>query len=86
MPYRSRGADRDPRALAPLRRVRAALAATLALAVASAGFTVAQFSAQVRTMTGQTPDDYSTAGAPTICATCAANSSSPNPAAPAATT
>ena len=41
-------------------RVRAALAAALALAVAPAGFTVAQFTAQVRAMTGQTPDDYST--------------------------
>jgi hypothetical protein len=41
-------------------RVRAALAAALALAVAPAGFTAAQFTAQVRAMTGQTPDDYST--------------------------
>ena len=41
-------------------RVRAALAAALALAVAPAGFTVAQFTAQVRPMTGQTPDDYTT--------------------------
>ena len=41
-------------------RVRAGLAAALALAVAPAGFTVAQFTAQVRAMTGQTPDDYST--------------------------
>ena len=41
-------------------RVRAALAAALALAVAPAGFTVAQFTAQVRAMTGQTPEDYST--------------------------
>ena len=41
-------------------RVRAALAAALALAVAPAGFTVAQFTAQVRAMTGQTPDGYST--------------------------
>jgi hypothetical protein len=40
-------------------RVRAALAAALALAVAPAGFTVAQFTAQVRAMTGQTPEDYS---------------------------
>jgi hypothetical protein len=39
-------------------RVRAALAAALALAVAPAGFTVAQFTAQVRAMTGQTADDY----------------------------
>ena len=41
-------------------RVRAALAAVLSLAVAPAGFTVAQFTAQVRAMTGQTPDGYST--------------------------
>ena len=41
-------------------RVRAALAAALSLAVAPAGFTVAQFTAQVRAMTGQTPDGYST--------------------------
>jgi hypothetical protein len=40
-------------------RVRAALAAALALAVAPTGFTVAQFTAQVRAMTGQTPEDYS---------------------------
>jgi hypothetical protein len=40
-------------------RVRAALAATLALAVAPAGFTVAEFTAKVRATTGQTPDDYS---------------------------
>ena len=38
---------------------RAALAATLALAVAPAGFTVAEFTAKVRAMTGQTPEDYS---------------------------
>jgi hypothetical protein len=41
-------------------RVRAALAAALALAVAPDGFTVAQFTTQVRAMTDQTPDDYST--------------------------
>jgi len=41
-------------------RVRAGLAAALALAVAPAGFTGAQFTAQARAMTGQTPDDYST--------------------------
>ena len=40
-------------------RVRAALAAALALAVAPAGFTVAQFTARVRAMTGQSSDDYS---------------------------
>jgi hypothetical protein len=40
-------------------RVRSALAAALALAVAPAGFTVAQFTAQVRAMTGQAPEDYS---------------------------
>jgi hypothetical protein len=43
-----------------LPRARAALAAALALAVAPQGFTVAQFTAQVQTMTGQTPDRYST--------------------------
>ena len=41
-------------------RVRAALAAALALTVAPAGFTVAQFTAKVRAMTGQTSDGYST--------------------------
>jgi len=41
-------------------RVRAALAAALALAVAPQGFTVAQFTAQVRAITAQTPDGYST--------------------------
>ena len=40
-------------------RVRAALAAALSLAVAPAGFTVAQFTAKVRAMTGQAPEDYS---------------------------
>jgi hypothetical protein len=40
-------------------RTRAALAAALALAVAPAGFTVAEFTAKVRAMTGQTPEDYS---------------------------
>jgi hypothetical protein len=40
-------------------RVRAALAAALALAVAPAGFTVAEFTARVRAMTGNTPEDYS---------------------------
>ena len=40
-------------------RVRAALAATLALAVAPAGFTVAEFTTKVRAMSGQTPEDYS---------------------------
>ena len=42
-----------------LPRVRAALAAALALAVAPPGFTVAEFTAKVRAMTGQTPEDYS---------------------------
>jgi hypothetical protein len=42
-----------------LPRVRAALAATLALAVAPAGFTVAEFTAKVRAMTGQAPEGYS---------------------------
>ena len=42
-----------------LPRVRAALAAALALAVAPTGFTVAEFTAKVRAMTGQTPEDYS---------------------------
>jgi hypothetical protein len=36
-------------------RIRAALAAALALAVAPRGFTVAEFTAQVRAMTGQAP-------------------------------
>lgn len=39
-------------------RMRAALAATLALAVAPAGFTVAGFGAKVRAMTGQTSAHY----------------------------
>jgi hypothetical protein len=42
-----------------LPRVRAALAAALAFAVAPAGFTVAQFTAKVRAMTGQAPEGYS---------------------------
>ena len=41
-------------------RIRHALAAALALAVAPEGFTVAQFTAQVQAMTGQTPEHYST--------------------------
>ena len=43
-----------------LPRVRAALAAALALAVAPQGFTVAQFTAQVQAITGQTLDAYTT--------------------------
>jgi len=43
-----------------LPRARAALAAALALAVAPQGFTVAQFTAQVQTITAQTRDRYST--------------------------
>jgi hypothetical protein len=43
-----------------LPRVRAALAAALALAAAPQGFTVAQFTAQVQAMTGQTLDGYTT--------------------------
>jgi hypothetical protein len=39
-------------------RIRAALAAVLALAVAPEGFTVAQFAAKVQTMTGQPNDAY----------------------------
>jgi hypothetical protein len=41
-------------------RARATPAAVLALAVAPQGFTVAQFTAQVQAMTGQTPDHYTT--------------------------
>jgi hypothetical protein len=41
-------------------RMRAALAAALALAVAPQGFTVAQFTAKVQAMTGQTHDAYRT--------------------------
>lgn len=41
-------------------RIRAALAAVLALAVAPEGFTVAQLAAKVQAMTGQTDDEYST--------------------------
>ncbi len=40
-------------------RIRAALAAVLALAVAPEGFTAAQFTARVQSMTGQTEGDYS---------------------------
>ncbi len=40
-------------------RIRAALAAALALAVAPDGFTAAHFTAQVQSMTGQTETDYS---------------------------
>lgn len=41
-------------------RLRRALAAVLALAAAPAGFTVADFAAKVRDMTGQTDADYTT--------------------------
>ena len=41
-------------------RSRAALAAALALAVAPEGFTVTQFTAKVRAMTGHTEHDYTT--------------------------
>jgi hypothetical protein len=41
-------------------RIRAALAAVLALAVAPDGFTVTTFTTQVRAMTGQSPADYTT--------------------------
>jgi hypothetical protein len=67
-------------------RVRAALAATLALAVAPAGFTVAEFTAKVRATTGQTLTTTASAKAPTTYASSAASSSSSNPAALAATT
>jgi len=40
-------------------RIGAALAAALALAAAPQGFAVAEFTAQVRAMTGQAPEDYS---------------------------
>ena len=40
-------------------RMRSALAAALALAVAPQGFTVAEFTAQVQAITGQTPENYS---------------------------
>jgi hypothetical protein len=39
-------------------RIRAALAAVLALASSPAGFTVAELSSKVRAMTGQRPTDY----------------------------
>ena len=39
-------------------RIRAALAAVLALAAAPGGFTVAEFTAQVHAATGQTDTDY----------------------------
>jgi hypothetical protein len=41
-------------------RMRSALAAVLALAASPNGFTVTQFAEQVRVMTGQTTNDYST--------------------------
>ena len=41
-------------------RLRAALAAVLALAPSPGGFTVAQFTAKVQAMTGQTDRDYTT--------------------------
>lgn len=63
-----------------------ALAAARALAVAPQGFTVAQFTAQVRAMTGQAPEDYSVRQGATTCASYAAKSPSSNPGAPAATT
>ncbi len=40
-------------------RARTTLAAALALAVAPQGFTVAQFTAQMQAIAGQTPDGYS---------------------------
>jgi hypothetical protein len=67
-------------------RVRAALAPALALAVAPQGFTVAQFTAQVRAMTGQTPDGYTTRQGAYDLRKLAANSSSSSRATPAATT
>jgi hypothetical protein len=42
-------------------RIRAALAAVLALAVAPAGFTVAGLTAKVHALTGQTESDYHSA-------------------------
>ena len=64
-------------------RVRAGLAA---VGGCPGRVIVARFTAQLRAMTGQTPDDYSTRQAPTTCANCEERSSSPNPAAPAVTT
>jgi hypothetical protein len=48
----------DSARLLPEVRIRAALAAALALAVAPRGSTVAEFTAQVRAMTGQALEDY----------------------------
>ena len=64
-------------------RSRAVLAAALALAIAPGGFTVADFAAKVRAMTGQA--GYASATPPTISASFAASTSPTNPAAPAAT-
>ena len=58
-------------------RSRAVLAAALALAIAPGGFTVADFTAKVRAMTGQT--GYTTATRPTICASFAASTSPAKP-------
>jgi len=41
-------------------RIRAALSAVLALSATSAGFTVAELTTKVHTMTGQTESDYTT--------------------------
>ena len=65
-------------------RTRAMLAAALALAIAPGGFTVADFTAKVRDMTG--PAGYTAATPPTTSANSAASTWPANLAAPAATT
>jgi hypothetical protein len=66
-------------------RMRHALAAVLALAAAPHGFTVAEFSAKVHALTGQTDADYTIRQAAYDLRKLRANSSSTSPAALAAT-
>ena len=67
-------------------RMRDALRAALALAPAPNGFTVAEFTAKVHAITGVITAATPSARPATTCASCGANSSSTNPAGPAATT
>ena len=65
-------------------RIRAALSAALALAAVPHGFTVAEFTAKVRSMTGQA--GYTIRQGPTTCASSAGRTSPSSPPGPAATT
>jgi hypothetical protein len=74
------GAVRSEASISPS-PARAALAAVLALAVSPEGYTVADQAARVRALE-QTSTATPPGKPPTICASCAANSSSSNPARP----